>query len=569
MRAAVYLRISEDKSGDEAGVTRQREDCDALIRQRGWIPAGVYPENDTSAAGKVARPQFAALLAAIKRGEVQAVVAWALDRLVRTSRDRLALVELCQRHGVVIALVRGSDMDPTTPAGRLTLGILGEVAQHEIDQKADRQRRAALQRASEGKPWCSRRPFGYEPGGMVVRAAEAKLIKKAYETVLAGGSVRGIATELNAAGVATSTGARWHGATVHQLLRNARYAGIRTRGRDTAREEVGRAKWPAIVDEGTYRTVMAILTDPSRRVGAGRERRYLLTGLVRCGRCDRPMGSGRATSTGARTYVCKGAAHLSRAGEPVDDLVTRHVVERLSQPDALALLADDSRPDTDGLRAEALALRGRLDSLATEFADGNLTASQLRVATERLRAKLADVEARMVTGSRASVLAELVRVDDVAVGWEALTLDRQRAVVDVLMTVTILPAGRGRGFDPDTVRIAWKSAVTKKSLGSVKTRKSVRADLPEQIDPDTARLERDPGSGGWRVLAGLAAAPSTVVPAGVLEPAYGTGRRTVRGWYAADDHLMRVPGGPWRTRREAVAHLLMRHERATTRQKRP
>jgi site-specific DNA recombinase len=54
------------------------------------------------------------MIKAIKAGEIDAVVAWALDRLARNARDRLVLVESCREHGVIIALVRGSDMDPTT-----------------------------------------------------------------------------------------------------------------------------------------------------------------------------------------------------------------------------------------------------------------------------------------------------------------------------------------------------------------------------------------------------------------------------------------------------------------------
>lgn len=458
MRAGVYLRISEDKHGDELGVTRQREDCLRLIEQREWTLGDEYPENDTSAAGKVRRPQFDALLAAVGRGEVKVIVAWSLDRLTRTSRDRLALVEACQAHGVVIALVRGSDMDPTTPAGRLTLGILGEVAAHEIDSKSDRQRRAGKQRADRGLPWGPRRPFGYEQGGMIIREFEARHIRRACAEILAGASVRGIAARWNTGGVATSTGARWHGATVSQLLRSPRYAGIRAYGRGKDQQEIGPAAWPPIIDEVTFRAAVAILTDPTRRVGASRERRYLLSGIALCGRCGRPVGSGRATSTGARTYTCKAHHHLSRAGEPVDDLVTGVVIARLSQHDARELLVADTRPDVELLHDDAVAVRSRLDALAVEFADGELTPSQLRTATERLRTRLAAIESRMAAVSRAPVLVDLIGPGDVAERWATLPLDRQRAVIDVLMSITILPAGRGRGFDPTTVNIEWKDA---------------------------------------------------------------------------------------------------------------
>jgi site-specific DNA recombinase len=457
-RAAGYFRISEDVTGEAAGVSRQREDVVALIERRGWTRVEEeFSDNDTSAAGKVARPGFLALLSAIGRGEIDVVVAWSLDRIVRTARDRLTLVEACQKHGVIVALVRGSDMDPTTPAGRMLIGILGEVAQHEIDQKADRQRRAGEQRAVQGLPWCSRRPFGYERGGMVPVPAESARVREAYVAVLAGASVRGIANRWNAAGVPTSSGGRWHGATVHQMLRNARYAGIRTRGRDKNRVEVGAAAWPAIVDETTFRAVVAVLSDPGRRVGPDRERKYLLTGIAVCGRCGAAMGSGRATSTGAWIYTCKAHHHLSRAGEPVDQRVSDVVVGISSRPDAVAAITAPAEADGPDLNVEAMALRARLDSLAVDFADGVLTGSQLRTITERLRANLADVESRMVASSRAPVLAGLAGAPDVAKRWEALPLDRRRAVVDALMTVTILPTGRGRGFDPASVAFERKA----------------------------------------------------------------------------------------------------------------
>ena len=131
------------------------------------------------------------------------------------------------------------------------------------------------------------------------------------------------------------------------------------------------------------------------------------------------------------------------------------MVERLSRPDAVGLLADENRPIVGEMREEAVALRTRLDALAVEFADGTLTSSQLRAATERLREKLADVEARMADSGRADVLGPLVNAGDVRAVWAVLDPERQRAVVDALMTVTLHSPGRGRrNFDPETVEIA-------------------------------------------------------------------------------------------------------------------
>ena len=275
---------------------------------------------------------------------------------------------------------------------------------------------------------------------------------QAYADLLAGSSVRGIAARWNDAGVATSTGARWSGASVTQMLRNARYAAIRTYGRDKQRVEVGPATWTAVVPEDVWRAAVAVLTDPGRHVGSTRERVHLLSGLTVCGVCQHPMSSGRATSTGASTYVCKPLHHLSRATAPVDALVRAVVVKRLSRPDARELLVDD-KPDLEPVRREALALRARLDSLATEIADGELTPGQLRTATKRITEKLAAADAQLISVSRAPVLADLISAKDVGRAFDDLPLDRKRAVVTALVTVTVLPTGRGRKFDPESVRV--------------------------------------------------------------------------------------------------------------------
>ena len=95
------------------------------------------------------------------------------------------VAETGQKHGVIVALVRGSDMDPpTTPSGRLVMGVLGKVAQHEIDQKSDRQKTAQLQAARQGRRAGGRRPFGYDTHGMTINPEEAATIVEATATGL-------------------------------------------------------------------------------------------------------------------------------------------------------------------------------------------------------------------------------------------------------------------------------------------------------------------------------------------------------------------------------------------------
>lgn len=464
MDAVVYLRLSEDRTGQEAGVTRQREDCERRCRDRGWTVAAVESDNDVSAAGRRHRPGFEAMLSRVAGGEAQVVVAWALDRLQRNRRDEVRLYELCERLGVIVSLVRGPDLEWQTPTGRYLADNLGSLARLEIEQKSDRQRRAYEQRAKRGEWVGGRRPFGFEPDGVTVRAAEASAVREAYEAVSAGVPLAEIARTWNAAGHTTGQAAwkgerrgqpsPWRNDSVRAVLLNPRYAGQRShRG-----EVVARAEWPALVDEATWHAAVAVLRDPSRR-SAPRAAKALLTGIALCGVCGSSVHAGGSTIPGHRTYRCRGAqGHIGRSAVPVEGYVSAVVVARLQRPDARVLLEDSDRPDVDELRARAVALRGRLDSLAVDFADGSLTPSQLRTATERIRTQLTATEAELADAGRVDVLGPLVHAEDVAAAWDGLPMSRRRAVIDLLMRLTLHPPGRGtRTFRPETVGIEWRT----------------------------------------------------------------------------------------------------------------
>jgi site-specific DNA recombinase len=287
-QALVYARQSKVIGDDELAVLRQQEDGNKLADLRGWHIARTLVDNDISAAGKAVRPGFEAALKMIEAGTVKAIIAWDLTRLTRNARDRLRLIDTCSRNGVTIALVRGADIDPATPGGRLVAGILGEVAEHEIAQKADRQRRAAQQAAEAGRPYQKgRRAFGYEHDGVTLRPAEADALRQAYSDVLHGVPLARIARDLNAKGLYTPqlTRARrspdgdvirapqpspWTAQTVSPMLLSPRYAGLRARtvrperGRPTW-DILGRAVWEPVVSEEVWQAVRDVLAAPDRR----------------------------------------------------------------------------------------------------------------------------------------------------------------------------------------------------------------------------------------------------------------------------------------------------------------
>ena len=93
MQAAIYLRQSEDRNGNMLAVDRQRQDCEKLCAQKGWTTTE-YMDNDTSATSGKSRPAYQAMLADIRVGAIDAVVAWDLDRLYRQPRELEDLIDV-------------------------------------------------------------------------------------------------------------------------------------------------------------------------------------------------------------------------------------------------------------------------------------------------------------------------------------------------------------------------------------------------------------------------------------------------------------------------------------------
>jgi site-specific DNA recombinase len=459
--AGIYLRISRGKHGDELAVARQEKDCIAACERLGW-PHRIYRDNDRGATNGKRREHYERLLGDIKSGVIQAVMVWQQDRLFRDPGDAEVFKRIAEPVNVPL-LTPGGKKDLAEPTDLYMMRIEVAGAALEIDKMKKRQKAAFTQRAELGRAWWPSRPFGFtipqrDGTGTQLVEAEAKLIRDAYTGVLAGRSLKSIARDWNTKGVLTPKGNTWTGMAIRQLLLAPRNAGLRAyRG-----EIVGEAKWPAIVERDVFDGVRAVLSDPGRLTpgaGFGAPRKYLLSGLAVCGRCGRTVSSAIPSNTKRPrpSYVCKHCMGVKRSVTDVDAWVISLVVERLSRPDAIDLLVNAEHADLASLRDRAAALRARQDELAGLFAAGDVTGTQLKTATAALSAQLVEVESKMLDANKSRVFDGLIGVADVAKKFDALDLDRRRAVINALLTVTIMAGQPPRGaFRTDLVPITWK-----------------------------------------------------------------------------------------------------------------
>lgn len=459
MKAAIYLRQSQDRTGEGDAVDRQREDCERIAHARGWDVVHVASDNDTSAAGKAKRPGFETILGMVAAGDLQVILAWDMNRLTRNRRDELRLIETGQAHRITLAFARSPDLDLSTPAGNLTAEILCSVARHEIAQKGDRQRRAGQQRRARGEALWTRRPFGYDKddaGAVVVVEHEAAALRLAAELVLEGGTLASIVRRLDALDVRTSLGGPWSVTGLRRVLLNPRIAGTVTHHG----QAVTVGAWPPILEPDEQAAVTQRLRDPRRRQQQSIELRYLLSGSARCGICGNRLYAQPHTTGGRRrtSYTCRPQRHLARRVEFVDAVVEAAIIERLTRPDAASLFAPSV--DVTALRRESAALQDRRDALTGMAADGVLSMSSVREQAAKLTASIERLQRRIDAALGTSPLTALVGAVDVEAAWQATPLRSRRAVIDDLATVTIKPSGKGIRFRAEDVALTWKDVTS-------------------------------------------------------------------------------------------------------------
>lgn len=425
-RAFGYARQSKD---DENGIERQVPRIKAQVAARGWQLVHIFIDNDVSAS-KPRGPETAWSEMLRRSGEADVVVAVDLDRIARSTRDLNTLID----HDLALVTIDG-EIDLASASGELIASVFAAVARHEVRRKGERQTRANAQRAARGGVPKGVRLRGYTTDGQLV-PEEAATVRALFDGFSTGLTLRTLARE--------------HGltpSTVRTTLMNPRYAGRRVyKG-----EIVGVGEWEPIVTGELFESVGRRLSDPARKTNrtGSTARKHLGTSLYRCGECD-DHPTVRTAGSGGR-YACI-RCHLIRTMAPIDSFVLRLAEARLTQPDALAALTPDV--DIDPLRDEHVALTERKAILAGLVADGTMSRTDVKDAVDRLNERLAEIDRVLqAAGNPVALLTE----EEQQGGLAALHQDRQRALIDTLMTVELLRAPRGRkGFDPDSLRITWK-----------------------------------------------------------------------------------------------------------------
>lgn len=219
MKVALYPRVSTQEQalhGHSIGeqIDRLQNYCKAM----GWLVYDVYTDAGFSGAS-LDRPGLTRLLDDVKAHKVDKVLVYKLDRLSRSQKDTLYLIEDCFLANGVDFVSMSENFDTSTPLGRAMIGILAVFAQLEREQIKERMVMGKEARAKKGLySGGSLAPVGYDyiDGKLVVNEAEAIQIREAFEMIADGASLYRVAKIFIERGYTTK-----YGAWTYPTLRNA------------------------------------------------------------------------------------------------------------------------------------------------------------------------------------------------------------------------------------------------------------------------------------------------------------------------------------------------------------
>lgn len=278
-----YVRVSTENQLENYSIDEQARRIESFCLAKGWRLQQIFTDGGYS-GGTTDRPALHDLLRRVRRGGVDAVVVYKLDRLSRSQKDTLLLIEdeFLAHHTDFVSI--NENFDTSSPFGRAMIGMLSVFAQLEKDQITERFTMGRIGRSKAGYfHGGGSIPFGYryENGHLLPDGSRALLVRDLFARFLAGQSLGAIARD-----VAASGGPTWTARKVRAILQNSVY--------------IGKVKFAGAVYDGVHEPLVSLtdFTAANRLLAAFQpdtpekaplktpfRAETLLSGLVRCGRC--------------------------------------------------------------------------------------------------------------------------------------------------------------------------------------------------------------------------------------------------------------------------------------------
>lgn len=439
---ALYRRVSTDKQADEGySLDVQIEKLQAYAKTISNVKETRIYTDDGYSGSSLDRPGMKQMIEDIESGVITHVVVVKLDRLSRSQKDTLHLIEdvMIPANVAFISIMESFNTD--TPFGRAMVGILSVFAQLERENIFERTRGGMQKRVEKGYwPGGGRTPYGYDydpTQGILVPNEEAEMVRHIYDRYLAGAGMQEIADELDL---------KYERVVYNIITRKSNAGYIVYNG------EEYQGRHEPIISLETYQQAMQLLANRSAAKLVTKTE-HLLTGFCYCGKCGARM---RYMKWGKAGYkmVCysqqRSKQYLVRdpncdVPAPYAEDVEAGVIQTLFtvSKDKLAnakrsvqsgSVSDMLQEQLDRAEAKLRRLYGLYgDSGDTYLLD---TINKTKADIDRLTASIADERSRQEVTR--SVLSVYQRLEGIRDAWPNMSIQEQRTVLaSVIDRITI------------------------------------------------------------------------------------------------------------------------------------
>lgn len=455
---ALYSRVSTAEQAREGySIAEQQERLTAYCKSRGWTGYKHFTDAGFS-GGNINRPALQEMLAGIRNGMITRVVVYKLDRLSRSQKDTLELIEDVFIPNGVDFVSMCENFETGSPFGKAMVGVLSVFAQLERDTIKERVTIGREARAKEGKyHGGSFAPVGYDyiDGNLVINDFEAMQVRECFRLYETGFTYTEIADTLNAKGWTHKHG-RWLLQRVRGVLQNPVYIGV---------VRFGGVQYDGIhepiIDRKTFETVGEMIAKNKQthtRRRAPMCEAYLV-GKLYCARCDKRYTHTRSISGHSRDghkisyYTCFARNHPKRTGYRCDnkphraDTIDGVVFDSLRELSYKAVIEyRHQEPETVHLQKELAKINKQRSRLIDLYSVGRFDADELSAKIEPLNATKEALERQLENKQRPADELKAV-IDSIGGILDAGDPVAIRQVIDTLIDHI--------DIDGDDVTIYW------------------------------------------------------------------------------------------------------------------
>jgi DNA invertase Pin-like site-specific DNA recombinase len=444
-RAVLYARVSDPRqqdAEDKASIDQQLTNMQALCERMGWHIVGEFVDREYYRAtqspkkGKMVnpsgeradRPQFLAMLKVVKTGDVDVVLCWRDDRLVRHPRVAVALEDALDigdtkrnsKGKIEVRDATGAMID------RFTLSIKATIWREENKRRAERTKMGRVATLKQGRWPGSYQRLGYqtrkgEGRGLIIERvdSEAEVVRTIHKLFDSGMGVREIRRYL-IHGEMEQKGDRarkheWQIPLIYKILEAEDYTGIATWNfQDGTSISV---EIPVIVPRDLWERNQARIERNKELSTRNAKGVYLLQGIGRCGDCNHTLHVQRRyyykVKDGRKAYkmpvfyyYCTGAnihpeePHpypRKRYGPTLDWLIWRQIVDYgIKQPNLIReqvlLRQEKLQAQGDSVEGDIAHARRRLAEVDSERAFYQRQAARSKMTEAEFDARMDETE---------------------------------------------------------------------------------------------------------------------------------------------------------------------------------